>query len=224
MSSVQFRSESPYVPRPIEREEVRGRGIAALDHGALRVLIVAGPQLGTHNESALVELANALCNNGHVVDFIAEDPSSALDGRVRLIKLQEAVRAKRAAGLGDLFGALSSRVKAERRLSGCLAHIAAERAADYDLVIDNQTLLDEVFAFKARGIKVFGFISQPRAIERSARKTVRALDGVLAPSEAIAEEVIAELGAPRAHVETLEKARFAGTVSRLYARSAARRR
>ncbi len=54
--------------------------------------------------------------------------------------------------------------------------------------------LDQVFTLKTHGVKVFGLISQPQAIERSARKTVRSLDGVLVPSPGIAEEIIHELG------------------------------
>lgn len=221
MSSVQYRSESPYVPRAIERDEARIPATGA-DHGALRVLIVAGGQ-GARGENYLATLANALCDSGHIVDLVAEGRDAALDGRVRLIKLQDAVGMRSRRGLGGLFGALSPRAKAERRLAACLAHIALERAADYDLVIDNQTLLDSVFAFRARGVKVLGLITTPQAIERSARKTVRSFDGVLAPSPAIAEAIVHELGAPRAAIEILDEARVASAVSRLYARAAARR-
>lgn len=222
MSSVQYRSESPYVPRPIDRSEERSHASAAFDHGALRVLIVAAQPHTGRSESALIGLANALCDSGHVVDFIADLRPPLLDGRVRLIKLQDAVHAKRPTGFGDLLNALSMRMKAEKRLSACLTHIVSERVSDYDLVIDDQTLLDEIFAFKARGVRVFSLITQPRGIERSARKTVRSLDGVLAPSPSIAEEIVHELGAPRVSIEILEGTRLASTVSRLYSKTARR--
>lgn len=217
MSSVQYRSESPYVPRPIEQGEDRARASLAIEHGALRALIVASPQRA-HGEDHIIDLANALCDSGHIVDLIDEKRAPALDGRVHLIKLSDQVRTGRAQKFGDLFKVLSARARAERQLSGCLAHIVSERASDYDLVIDDQTLLDEIFAFKSRGIKVLSYITRPRSIERSARKTIRSLDGVLVPSQQVAEEVIRELNAPRTLVEILDTHRRASTVTRLYAR------
>jgi len=222
MSSVQYRSESPYVPRPIERADERARTSLAFDHGALRVLIVASPQRVAQSESQIVALANSLCDSGHIVDLIDERRPPTLDGRVRLVRLHDKVRAARPQGFGDLLKVLSARARAERQLSDCLAHIIIERALDYDLVIDDQTLLDEVFAFKARGVKVFGFITRPNSIERSSRKTIRSLDGVLVPSQGIAEEVIHALKAPRTLIEILDSERRASTITRLYARAARR--
>ncbi|MFZ1992279.1 MAG: hypothetical protein WAW96_21195 [Alphaproteobacteria bacterium] len=222
MSSVQYRSESPYVPRPIERAEERAHTSLAIDHGALRVLIVASPQRVAQGESQIVALANALCDSAHIVDLIDEKRAPKLDGRIRLIRLQETVRIGRPQRFGDLLKALSARARAERQVSDCLAHIVSQRATDYDLVIDDQTLLDEVFAFKSRGVKVFSLITKPHAIERSSRKTIRALDGVLVPSQGIAEEVIRDLKAPRTLVEILDSQRRASTIARLYARTARR--
>ena len=85
-------------------------------------------------------------------------------------------------------------------------------------MVDDQTLLDEIFAFKSRGIKVVSYITRPRSIERSSRKTIRSLDGVLVPSQQVAEEVIRELNAPRTLVEILDDQRRVSTVTRLYAR------
>jgi len=221
MSSVQYRSESPYVPRSIERSE-RPQPFIAIDHGALRVLIVASPLNPSQHESPAILLANALCDSGHVVDLIDTRRAASLDERVRLIVLDDTVRTNRPQGLGDLFRALSARARAEAQLSACLANIASERFSDYDLVIDDQTLLDEVFAFRSRGIKVFSLITRPRAIERSTRKTVRSLDGVLVPSPSIAEEVVHELKAPRNVIEIIDAERRASTITRLYARAARR--
>ncbi|HXZ69033.1 MAG TPA: hypothetical protein VEH07_10620 [Alphaproteobacteria bacterium] len=198
------------------------RSSLAIDHGALRVLIVASPQCASQGESPIFTLANALCDSGHIVDLIDDKRAPTLDGRIRFIKLQDTVRIGRRQTIGDLLKALSARARAERQLSDCLAHIVKERAADYDLVIDDQTLLDEMFAFKARGVKVFSLITRPHSIERSSRKTIRALDGVLVPSQAIAEEVVQELKAPRTLIEVLDSRRRASTIARLYARAGGR--
>ena len=222
MSSVLFRSESPYVPRAIERTEGR---VPSVDAGseALRVLIVSATQRGTQGEDSVVGLANSLCDSGHIVDLIAESRAPALDGRIRLIKLQETFRPKRNGRFGQLFGAISKRAKAERKLAVCLSNIISERDGDYDLVIDDQTLLDQVFAFRARGLKVLCLIREPQAIERSARKTVRSFDGVLAPSHATADEIARILGMQRTTIEVVNGASIASAVSRLYARADARR-
>jgi hypothetical protein len=192
MSIVQFRSDSPYVPRPIG-ESTRGLSerSSSLDARFRRVLVVGGESLRASTASALgiTTLAAIWCRSGHRVDLLSLQSPPALDAHIRLLDRPPARRQ----GLLTMLASLSG-PRPSNRLDDWLERIAQSSSLDYDVVVDDQTLSPALGQLKCRGLRIFSMITEPDAIPRASYKLLRELDGLWVSSSAALGTCVDMLG------------------------------
>lgn len=187
MSTVSYRTESPYVPQPATDAAppaVRPVGRAGVDR-PLRVLVPSyrsDPLTGGQG-IYLYYHTRALADLGHSVDVISGPPYPELDPRVRLIRLPSLDLYARPKAWGG-FPAFPARdIRGPLDVYEYFAHISGDfpepftfgerlatymrtRAADYDVVHDNQTLSRGLLKIERWGVPVVGTIHHPITMDR----------------------------------------------------------
>lgn len=189
MSSVSYRTESPYTPhdayRPVDTQ---------LDR-PLRILI---PSYRSHPHTGgqgvyLRFLTRALVDLGHTVDVMSGPPYPDLDPRVGLIKLESLdLYAKPKVWMG--FPAVPDRAWRDpidayeyiSHISGAFAEPTTfgmrmvrylrDHKDDYDIVHDNQTLCRGLLDIQAMGIPVIAALHHP--ITRDRRISIAAANTI----------------------------------------------
>jgi glycosyltransferase involved in cell wall biosynthesis len=186
MSTVLYRSESPYVPQPVAASAPSERlaGRPASDR-PLRVLVPSyrSDKLTGGQGVYLFYFTRALADLGHSVDVISGPPYPELDPRVRLISLPSLDLYARPKFWGGFPALPIAEVRGPLDLYEYLAHISGafpepftfgERLAhymrgrvhDYDLVHDNQTLSRGLLKLERWGLPVVGTIHHPITMDR----------------------------------------------------------
>jgi glycosyltransferase involved in cell wall biosynthesis len=186
MSTVLYRTESPYVPQPVPAARAPSRLTElADDNRPLRVLVPSyrsDPLTGGQGVY-LFYFTRALADLGHTVDVVSGPPYPELDARVNLIKLASLDLYAREKFWGG-FPVLPARdMRGALDLYEYLAHISGDfpepftfgerlarylrgRVADYDIVHDNQTLSRGLLQLERWGLPVVGTIHHPITIDR----------------------------------------------------------
>jgi hypothetical protein len=193
MSTILYRSDSPYVPRPIERRP----NMAAVQFptSAMRMLILsqrADPAIAT--EGVFVsELASALLDRGHHVNVAAAPPYPELGERAGLVELPQAERPGSPLRLvGRVSGRFSETMESllfGRRLA---QHLRGEPLS-HDLVFDNQTLCWSLIKLMSKGMRVIGFVhDEAVARRRLKREVLRRMERILVFSPQVFEALLRE--------------------------------
>ena len=194
MSTVLYRSDSPYIPRPIETPQQLLMPSAVPDAiRALRILIAScrsDPMIATEG-MFVSEFAQALADLGHHVDVATSPPYPELNAHASLIELPGPPRSPRSPL--NIIGRFSGTVgeTAEAFLFGRrLTQFLRSRASHYDLLVNNQTLCWGLSKLKRMGTAVISIVHDPETPTRVMhRKVLRRVDHVLASSPAAFEEL-----------------------------------
>jgi hypothetical protein len=198
MSTALYRTDSPYVPRPIETER-RAPYLTALPQQAKpkRVLIAStGVDSAIESEGPyLTSLTRALTALGHNVEIItAGAGNDELRGLCTLTDVTEPLRRLK------LPPSLSRFVERQtKKWSGALFHAGlfwhlCRNPGRYDAVHDNQSLTAGSWLLTRLGLAIIGIVHDPEMTRPSGRTGWKQYRAIIASSSNVFDQVRDECG------------------------------
>ena len=185
MSTVLYRTESPYVPHAVTTASPARIAARPDTEQPMRILVPSyrsDPLTGGQG-IYLYYLTQALADLGHSVDVASGPPYPELDPRVGLIKLPSLDLYARPKSWGGFPAFPINDVRGPIDIYEYLSHIAGNfpepytfgvrlarymrgRERDYDVVHDNQTLTRGLLDLQRRGMPIVGTIHHPITMDK----------------------------------------------------------